>query len=289
MKKSMQITLFLLPAVALTGIFVYYFAGWSAWASMLKWEGLSGFGHFVGLNNYLDLFMKDFVFRKGLFNTLILSGVFIIVTLPLGLLNAILIDLGLKGRRIFRLIFLLPLSFSFVVSATMWVWMFAPKTGTINTILRVIGLGALTQPWLTSSSQSLLGLVIIYVWQFSGFATLVYFAGISGVRRELLEAADVDGASTFQKYSRVIVPLQKVPTFTILFLLLMYALRVFDLVWLTTGGGPGYSSELLATYMWRVAFNRNQFADGAAIGFVMFILSALIVIPFVVKMRKDTT
>jgi len=285
----MQITLFLLPAVALTGIFVYYFAGWSAWASMLKWEGLSGFGHFVGLNNYLDLFMKDFVFRKGLFNTLILSGVFIIVTLPLGLLNAILIDLGLKGRRIFRLIFLLPLSFSFVVSATMWVWMFAPKTGTINTILRVIGLGALTQPWLTSSSQSLLGLVIIYVWQFSGFATLVYFAGISGVRRELLEAADVDGASTFQKYSRVIVPLQKVPTFTILFLLLMYALRVFDLVWLTTGGGPGYSSELLATYMWRVAFNRNQFADGAAIGFVMFILSALIVIPFVVKMRKDTT
>lgn len=256
---------------------------------MLSWEGLSGFGHFIGLQNYIDLFTKDFVFRKGLINTLILSGSFIAVTLPLGLLNAILIDLGLKGKKAFRLIFLLPLSFSFVVSATMWVWMFAPQSGTINTLLRGIGLGALAQPWLTSSSQSLLGLVIIYVWQFSGFATLVYFAGISSVRTELLEAAEVDGATTFQKYIRVVIPLQKIPTFTVLFLLLMYALRVFDLVWLTTGGGPGYSSELLATYMWRVAFNRNQFADGAAIGFVMFILSALIVIPFVVKMRGDTS
>jgi len=284
-KKSIQIGLFLLPAILLILIFVYSFAGWSAWASFMSWEGLGGFGHFVGLKNYIDLFTQDFAFQKGLVNTLILSGAFIGITIPLGLINAILLDLGIKGKKFFRLIFLIPLSFSFVVSATMWVWMFAPKTGTINNLLRLLNLGFLTQPWLTSSSQSMLGLIIIYIWQFSGFATLVYYAGISSVKQDILEAAKVDGASLLQKYLRIIIPLQKTPTFTILFLLLMYSLRVFDLVWLTTGGGPGYSSEILATYMWRVSFNRNLFADGAAIGFVMFVLSALIAIPFVVKMR----
>ncbi|MBS3788499.1 sugar ABC transporter permease [Candidatus Bipolaricaulota bacterium] len=251
----------------------------------MSWEGLGGFGHFTGLKNYIELFTQDSVFRKGLLNTLLLSVAFIGITIPLGLINAILLDMGIKGKKLFRLIFLIPLSFSFVVSAAMWAWMFAPKTGTINSLLRVLNLGFFTQPWLTSSSQSMLGLIIIYVWQFSGFATLVYFAGISGVKQEIIEAAKVDGASQFQKYLRIIIPLQKIPTFTILFLLLMYSLRVFDLVWLTTGGGPGYSSEILATYMWRITFNRNLFADGASIGFVMFIMSALIAVPFVVKMR----
>lgn len=285
MKKPIQITLFLIPAILLVLIFIYSFAGWSGWASTMSWEGLGGFGHFTGLKNYIELFTQDSVFRKGLLNTLLLSVAFIGITIPLGLINAILLDMGIKGKKLFRLIFLIPLSFSFVVSAAMWAWMFAPKTGTINSLLRVLNLGFFTQPWLTSSSQSMLGLIIIYVWQFSGFATLVYFAGISGVKQEIIEAAKVDGASQFQKYLRIIIPLQKIPTFTILFLLLMYSLRVFDLVWLTTGGGPGYSSEILATYMWRITFNRNLFADGASIGFVMFIMSALIAVPFVVKMR----
>jgi glucose/mannose transport system permease protein len=285
-KRTVQITAFLLPAIVLVAIFVYIFLGWSTWNSLTDWKGLGGPGKFVGLKNYIKMFTNDRIFIKTLRNTLVLSAIFIGGTIPLGLFNAILLDLSLRGRRVFRLIYLIPLSFSFVVSATMWLWMYAPESGAINTLLRMIGLGSLAQPWITSSSQSIPSIALIYIWQFSGFATLVYYAGIAGVPQQLIEAALVDGASTFRKYLSIIIPLQRSATITTVVLLLMYSLRVFDLVWLTTGGGPGYSSQILSTYMWRVTFNRNQFAYGAAIGVFMFFLSMAILIPFFAIFRR---
>jgi len=285
-KRSAQLVMFLLPAIIIVAVFVYVFLGWSLWLSLTDWKGLGGTGEFVGLKNYIKMFTNDRIFIKSLKNTLVLSGIFIGVTIPLGLFNAILLDMGLRGRRLFRLIYLMPLSFSFVVSATMWLWMYAPESGAINTLLRMIGLGSLAQPWITASSQSIPSLAIIYIWQFSGFATLVYYAGIARVPQQLIEAALVDGASTFRKYISIIIPLQRPATITTVVLLLMYSLRVFDLVWLTTGGGPGYSSQILSTYMWRVTFNRNQFAYGAAIGIFMFLLSMVILIPFLTLVRR---
>ena len=285
-KRSAQIISFLLPAVALVAIFVYVFLGWSAWISLSNWKGLGGAREFVGLANYIKMFTNDRVFIKSLANTLILSVIFIGVTVPFGLFNAILLDMGLRGRSLFRLIYLIPLSFSFVVSATMWLWMYAPESGVINTLLRMIGLAKLAQPWITSSKQSLLSIAIIYIWQFSGFATLIYYAGIASVPQQLIEAALVDGVSTFRKYLSIIIPLQRPATISIVVLLLMYSLRVFDLVWLTTGGGPGYSSEILATYMWRVTFNQNQFAYGAAIGVFMLFLSVAIIVPFFALVKR---
>ena len=278
--------MFLFPAIIIVAVFVYVFLGWSFWLSLTDWKGLGGTGEFVGLKNYIKMFTHDRIFMISLKNTLVLSGIFIGVTIPLGLFNAILLDMGLRGRRLFRLIYLMPLSFSFVVSATMWLWMYAPESGAINTLLRMIGLGSLAQPWITASSQSIPSLAIIYIWQFSGFATLVYYAGIARVPQQLIEAALVDGASTFRKYISIIIPLQKPATITTVVLLLMYSVRVFDFVWLTTGGGPGYSSQILSTYMWRVTFNRNQFAYGAAIGIFMFLLSMVILIPFLTLVRR---
>ncbi|MCD6257802.1 sugar ABC transporter permease [Candidatus Aerophobetes bacterium] len=280
LKRVVPVFIFILPAVSLVIIFVYIFSGWSAWASLTNWRGIGHFGEFAGLNNYIKLFTQDPIFKQCLINTIELALVFIGITIPLGLIIAILLDLGIKGKSIFRAVYLLPLSFSFVVSAAIWTWMFAPTNGAINTLLRILNLDVLTQPWITSTKQSLFCIALVYIWQFSGFATLVYYAGISGVSPNLSEAAQIDGASTFQKYWYIIVPLQKPATLTVLTILLMYSLRVFDLVWLMTGGGPGYSSEVLATYMYRVTFNQNLFAYGASIGFFMFVLSILIIIPF---------
>jgi glucose/mannose transport system permease protein len=204
--------------------------------------------------------------------------IFIGITIPLGIICAIFLDLGVKGKGIFRAIYLIPLSFSFVASATMWSWMFLPDKGSINTLLRMLNLDFLAQPWITSTRQSIISVAIVYVWQFSGFATLVYYAGISSVDPDILDAARVDGATTFQRYLRVALPLQRPATFTVLLILLMYSLRVFDLVWLLTGGGPAYSSEVLATHMYRVTFNQNLFAYGASVSFFMFVLSFIIII-----------
>jgi len=287
LSKRVQILLFILPGLILVGLFVYGFTAWTLQVSFTNWRDVGSAGDFVGLDNYIRLFSTDRVFKASLVNTLKLTLVFIGVTVPLGLFLAVLLDLNLKGRQIFRLIFLLPLSFSFVASASMWTWMFSPQIGSINALLRAIGLGSLAQPWITSDKQALFCIAIAYVWQFSGFSTLVYYAGISGVAPEISEAAKIDGASTFQRYMKVIIPMQRPATLTVLMILLMYSLRVFDLVWLMTGGGPGSSSEILSTFMFRTAFNRNRFGYGASVGIVMFVISILIVIPFFARLRRS--
>ncbi|HNS34754.1 MAG: sugar ABC transporter permease [Thermotogaceae bacterium] len=287
MSKRVQILLFILPGLILVGLFVYGFTAWTFQVSLTNWRDVGSAGDFVGLDNYIRLFSKDRVFKTSLVNTLKLTLVFIGVTIPLGLFLAVLLDLNLKGKQLFRLIFLLPLSFSFVASASMWTWMFSPEIGSVNALLRAIGLDSLTQPWITSDKQALICIAIAYVWQFSGFSTLVYYAGISGVAPEITEAAKIDGASTFQRYMKVIIPMQRPATLTVLMILLMYSLRVFDLVWLMTGGGPGSSTEILSTFMFRTAFNRNRFGYGAAVGVVMFAISILIVIPFFAKLRRS--
>ncbi len=287
LSKRVQILLFILPGLILVGLFVYGFTAWTFQVSLTNWRDVGSAGDFVGLDNYIRLFSKDRVFKTSLVNTLKLTLVFIGVTIPLGLFLAVLLDLNLKGKQLFRLIFLLPLSFSFVASASMWTWMFSPEIGSVNALLRAIGLDSLTQPWITSDKQALICIAIAYVWQFSGFSTLVYYAGISGVAPEITEAAKIDGASTFQRYMKVIIPMQRPATLTVLMILLMYSLRVFDLVWLMTGGGPGSSTEILSTFMFRTAFNRNRFGYGAAVGVVMFAISILIVIPFFARLRRS--
>ena len=287
-KNNTPNIIFIAPAVILVVIFVYIFSGWNVWASLTDWRIIGRMGKFIGIDNYINLFANDDIFRKCLYNTVKLMVIFIGITIPLGIICAIFLDLGVKGKGIFRAIYLLPLSFSFVASATMWSWMFMPNKGSINTLLRMLNLNFLTQPWITSTSQSIICVAIVYIWQFSGFATLVYYAGISSIDPNIIDAVGVDGATTFQKYTRVVLPLQIPATFTVLLILLMYSLRVFDLVWILTGGGPAYSSEVLATHMYRVTFNQNLFAYGASVSFVMFILSfIIIIIPVLIGTLKN--
>jgi len=205
LKRVVPVFIFILPAVSLVIIFVYIFSGWSAWASLTNWRGIGHFGEFAGLNNYIKLFTQDPIFKQCLINTIELALVFIGITIPLGLIIAILLDLGIKGKSIFRAVYLLPLSFSFVVSATIWTWMFAPTNGAINTLLRILNLDVLTQPWITSTKQSLFCIALVYIWQFSGFATLVYYAGISGVSPNLSEAAQMESKITTRTWTWLII------------------------------------------------------------------------------------
>ena len=287
MKKKLEILFFLLPVLILVSIFVYGFIGWSFYTSQTDWKDIGNTGQYIGFKNYETLFFKDRTFKTALFNTLKLSLIFIGVTIPLGLGLAILLDFDIFAKKVFRIIFLLPLSFSFVASASMWFWMFSPEIGVINSFLRLLGLETLTQPWITSSGQSILCIAIAYIWQFSGFSTLVYYAGISSVPEDIREAARIDGANKFQEYFKVVIPLQRPATITVLVILLMYSLKVFDLVWMMTGGGPGRSSEVLSTYMYKTTFNRNFFGRGAAIGIVMFILSMVIILPIFLRRKNN--
>ncbi len=143
-KKNIPNIIFIAPAVILVVIFVYIFSGWNVWTSLTDWRIIGRMGKFIGVQNYIELFTNDDTFRMCFFNTIKLMAIFIGLTIPLGIICAIFLDLGVKGKGIFRTIYLIPLSFSFVASATMWSWMFMPDKGSINTLLRMLNLHFLT-------------------------------------------------------------------------------------------------------------------------------------------------
>ena len=287
LQNRVQIVLFLVPGLFFVAVFIYALVIWNGYVSLTDWEGLTDQINFIGLKNFKDLFF-DSTFMTSVGNTFVLAVLFLVASLSIGLFAAILLDSNVHGRNAFRTIFLLPLAVSFVVSATVWSWMFAPNNGIINTILHMMHLGNLAQQWTASPHQSLICVVIVYIWQFSGFATLVFYSGISSIPEELSEAAVMEGATELQRYTRIIVPLLKPSYLTIQTILIVYAWRVFDLVYLMTGGGPGISSEVMSTYLYRVTFNMNQFGYGGSIGFFMFFVSILIIVPsFVATMRSQ--
>lgn len=277
---------FLFSAVFLVLWVVYGYASVNVYDSLTSWDGTGVFGDkLVGLENYSDIILKSGlakdVFEKVFVNTLTLTLLFVGAGLGLGIALAILLDLGVKGSGIFQWIYFVPFGFSFVVSGNLWRWAFDPTNGSLNELLRIMGLDFFTQPWTSSPDQALYCIVIAYLWQFSGFAAVILYAGMKRVPEIQLEAAQIDGASTFKKYYKIVIPQLKGAAMTVLGIYFFYALRVFDLVYIITDGGPGWhSSDVLATILYDWAFTRNWWARASAIGTIMFFLAIVIIVPF---------
>ncbi len=274
-----------IPA-ALLIYFVYVSLGWNFWVSVSDWEPYSlqasyGFG---GFQWYAQMF-SDSAFVQSLLNTLIL---FLIIPacLIIGLGLALLMDQGLKGTSLFRNLILLPYALSFVVTGTVWAWMYNPSNGIINSILRAIGLGSLAGTWHTSQSTVMISIIIALVWQFSGYVALLFLAGIKSVPQNVINAAKLDGAYSPRIYMRLVLPSLKGSLSSAITVLAMFALRSFDFIWQLTGGGPGYSSHTLPVLMYRETFEMNNFAYGSAISCVLLVLVLVLVLPFTYKTNK---
>jgi len=271
--------LFVLPSLVLVGYFVYVLIGWNVVVSLSDWEGLAPSYNIVGFGQYATLF-QDPEFLTSLTNNLILILLFVPSSLALGLFLAILLDSKVRFEGVFRNIYLLPFSLSFVITATLWLWMYNPHVGVINTLLRAIGLGFLQPGWTTDSNIALVCVVLAVVWQFSGYTMLIFSAGIKSIPDSQVMAAEVDGASGFNLYRRVIIPQLKAPALNAFVVLMVFALKVFDFIYVLTEGGPGYSTYVLPLLMFRNTFRMNQYAYGAAIATLLFLLAFVIVVPY---------
>lgn len=287
-KTKFFIFLFLLPSVVGLGLYAYYFSALNLSISMTNARSLIFPAEFIGLANYMR-FLVDPVFATVVKNTLIFTVLFMSGTLLLGLILAILIDQGIKGERLYKVIILIPMGMPMVISGVLWSWMYSPKIGVINSLLRALHLDFLTQPWITSTSQSLLCVIIAYIWVFTGFVALLYLSNMRSLPNEQSESARVDGASRFQLYWRVIIPQLKPATVMAVAVLFLNSLVAFDLIWPLTLGGPAGSSEVLGTFMYKQTFQSNFFGYGAAIAQIMFIISVVVMVPYLytsIRRRK---
>jgi glucose/mannose transport system permease protein len=277
--------LFVLPSIILVGIFVYGAIGWNFVISLTAWDGLTPNYDFVGLDNYARLF-RDEIFINALKNNIILIIFLILGVTLVGLILATLLDQNVKGENCFRTVYLFPMAITFVVTATIWVWMYDPTGGVLNSILDALHLGSLKSGWRTDPDIALYCIILALIWQFSGYTMVVFLSGIRSVPVETVEAAKVDGAGPLQSYSKIIIP-QLTPSILSIFTVMMiYALKAFDFIWVAGKGGPAGSTEILAILMYKTAFSDNHFAYSAAIATILFLMAIAIVLPYLWITRK---
>lgn len=252
---------------------------WTVTVSMDKWVGMAPVWKFNGLQNYVTLFSMP-RFWGALQNNLIWLVAFIVPSALLGLVLAYALTLAGRAEAIFRPLFLYPLALSYVVTGTLWAWMYDPEAGVINNALRAVGLGGLAQPWIADPRQVTLCLVAAAVWQYTGFAMTLYLAAIRDIPVEIFEAARVDGASPIGIFRHIVVPNVTQATMVTVGMLTIFSLKVFDLVWVITFGGPGTASEVLGFFMFVATYRQAFIGLGAAISVIILILAVIVVVPY---------
>lgn len=280
-KENWQAFLLVLPSILAVAVFVYGFIAWSGRVSLSKWKGLTPDYTWTGLSNYIELF-HDQRFAIDVRNTLIFTVIFVFGSLVLGLLLALLLDTGLRGEGIFRSIFLFPMAISYIVTGVVWRWLMNPATGTrisgLNLLFDKLGLDFLINQWHTTPYWGIAAIALPAIWQMSGYCMAIYLAGLRAIPDELREAARVDGASEFQILTGIVLPLLQPVTLSVMIILGHMSLKVFDLI--VAVAGKQLPLDVPALYMWQVTFDGLFYGRGAAIGILLLLSVAVLIIPY---------
>lgn len=269
--------LVLSPTIAIVAIFVYGFIAFTLYLSFTDSRILPTFG-WVGWQNYQNLF-KIRAWDTAVSNLVVFGVLYITVCCVLGLLLAILLDQKIRAEGFIRTIYLYPMALSFIVTGIAWKWFLDPGIG-IEAVVRGWGWETFTFNWIKDRNFAIYTIVIAAVWQTSGFVMAMFLAGLRGIDGEMMKAAQIDGASTFALYRRIVIP-QLRPAFMSAFVVLAHmAIKSYDLVIALTGGGPGTATEVPATFMYSYTFTRNQMGIGAASAVIMLMTIAAIIVPY---------
>jgi ABC-type sugar transport system permease subunit len=274
-RQSVAGYLFILPIVVFFVIFVGYPILRSFYLSLTNWSGF-GTPRFVGLDNFAALF-DDPVFWSALGNTLLFTAATTVLQTVAPLLLAVLLDKKWRGGVLFRTVVFIPAVISLVVSGVLWKLIYDPNLGTLNETLRSIGLGGMAHPWLADPATVLPALMVVSLWQSLGLYMLVFLAGLQSIDPTLYEAARIDGAGGWQQLIRITVPMLRTVTAVVVLLNVINGFKTFDLIYVSTGGGPDRASEVLGTYLYSLAFGSETGATpslgyATAISMIIFVL-----------------
>jgi len=278
---------YLLPAVALYGYFIAYPMLDSIRLSFYKWSGFrTETPEFVGLDNYRRLFTADPVFWKAFGNSVIWVVLSLLIPMVLGLLLALALNRRIVGRNLMRSVIYIPAVFASITVAAMWRWIYNPTLGLVNQGLEAVGLGDWAQSWLGDPKIALYSVFAASVWQAVGFPMVLFLAGLQSVPPELVDAAKIDGAGTWQVFRNVTLPALRPTTVVVVILTIINSLKVFDLIVGMTGGGPAQSTQVLALWSYTQSFTNHSFGAGGAVATVLLVLSLCLVIPYMAWSMK---
>ena len=283
------ITAFLLPALTLYAAFTAYPVVRTIWNSFHQVLPRKD-DVFIGLANYQELLIKDDIFWRSVRNTITWACLSPLAEITIALLLALALYAKVPGRRFFRIAWFTPVLMSYVVVGILWVWIYNYDWGAANALLRAVGLGNWARAWLGDPNVALPALILVTTWMWSGFNMVVILAGIHSLPSEVLEAAELDNCGWGGKLVHVIVPLLKPTILNLLILSFIGKMKIFDLVWITTKGGPLWATETVSTYVYKRAFEWTTFDLGypstvATVWFVI-VLTAVLTLTWAFRRRE---
>ncbi|MCB1427893.1 MAG: sugar ABC transporter permease [Nitratireductor sp.] len=276
--------LVLSPSVAAMLIFVYGFIALTIYLSFSNSKMLPNYD-LIGFENYVRLWGLS-AWWIAVVNVGIFASLYIGICTLIGLTLAILLDQKIRGEGVLRPIYLYPMALSFIVTGTAWKWIMDPGIGIENT-MHLWGWETFRFNWIKDRDMAIYTVVIAAVWQTSGFVMAMFLAGLRGIDNEILKAAQIDGASNWNLYRRIVIPMLR-PAFLSAFVILAHlAVKSYDLIIALTGGGPGRATELPATFMYSYTFTRNSMGIGAASAVIMLMTIAAIMTPYLYAELKE--
>ncbi|MDE2145306.1 MAG: sugar ABC transporter permease [Burkholderiales bacterium] len=265
------------PSFVISFLFIYGLIAWNGYLSVSASRLLPNYT-FVGLHQYATLLHNE-RFHVALTNMAIFGSLFIAGSIGIGLLLAIMLDQRIRAEGVLRTIYLYPMAISFIVTGTAWKWMLNPGLG-LEHLVRQWGFTSFSFDWLVNPDRAIYCIAIAGVWQSAGFVMALFLAGLRGIDDSIIKAAQVDGATLPRIYWRIIIPSLRPVFFSTLMIVSHLAIKSFDLVVALTAGGPGFATDLPATFMYTMAFSRGEIGLGAASATVMLATIAAIVVPY---------
>ena len=264
--KARLAILFLAPAFLLMLTFIAYPLVRSLYLSLFKWNGITK-PQFIGLQNFTMLF-QDGSFYNALSNTLKFAILTTAGTVIIGFFLAVAIERQVMGWKTFKIIYFLPVMMAMTVVGMLWGQLLDPTFGPVNTLLKALGV-AKPPVWLGDPRITLYAIIGVSIWQYAGFPMIVFLAAMENIPLDIHDAATIDGVNAWQRITRIIFPMIKNVIAVMVMLQIIFSLKVFDVIWVMTQGGPGEATNVLGVYLYRNAFVYTYFGYGSAIAVVM--------------------
>lgn len=265
--------IFLIPYIVFFIVVFAYPVCYTAYLSFMKYNPLRGSMKVIGINNYLRLF-TDTTFHTTLLNIALYLGIYIPATMAASMALALLLNLPLKGKGFFRVVYFMPIVIGQVIVSLVWMWMYSPQLGLFNYVLGLIGLPP--RKWLMSSSEAMPALALMSIWRSVGFFSLIYLAGLQTIPENLYKAAHVDGSTRWGTFWHVTFPLLNPTTIVVVLLCTIWGFNMFIEPYMMTGGGPGISTLTPVFYLYERAFLYLEMGYGSTIGIVLTIILLMV-------------
>ncbi len=257
----------------------------SFYYSFTNWNGFNRDYEFLGLRNFAKIW-TDRLFFDAIVNTTIWMVAALVLPTLTGLFLALLLDRQVRGARIFKTVFYLPICLSAIVVGQIWIWIYQPDWGLLNTLVKLAGNPDFNYAWLARPDSALFAVIVAWSWQQTGLSMVIYLAGLTSIPSEMLEVCEIEGATAWQRIWRVVIPLLTPSTVVVVALSMINSLKGFDILYIMTGGGPFNSSDTLAMHMYNESFKKYLMGYGSAISVVLFLIALTIIGVYFRQLRK---